>query len=120
MTVVIYGSSEPQQDIPSTNWTEVASINKTLEGEGEYMIWANSEYAGENVGEVIGARVLLDGAEVAIDHFSPVLSDQFKTFSPFGMVTLTAGPHTVSLEVRCVDVSQTVKVRRIRLLVMKH
>lgn len=120
MTVVMYGSVEAEREITSIDWTSIASISKMLGTEGEHMLWANCEYAGVNVGEIVGVRVLIDGIEVAFDHFEPRLANQFRTFSPFGMKHLDEGAHTVFLEVRCLDVAQTVKVRRVRLLVMKH
>ena len=116
----MYASSEPEQEVSSTSWTQVASVSKTLETLGEHMLWVNCEYAGVNVGEVVGVRVLIDGAEVSFDHFEPRLANQFRTFSPFGMKHFAEGLHTVSLEVRCLTPTQTVKVRRVRLLVMKH
>ena len=120
MTVIFYVSDEGEDSISSTSWTEVASVSKTLETPGEHKIFVNCEYAGVNVDEVVGVRFLVDGIERAFDHFKPVLSNQFRTFGPFGMIYFDAGPHKVSLEVRCVDVAQTVKVRRKRLLVEKH
>ena len=120
MTVIMYAANESEQEVSSVNWTPVASVSKTLETPGEHMIWVNAEYAGVNVDEVVGVRVLIDGDEASFDHFEPRLANQFRTFSPFGMKNFNVGTHEVSLEARCLDATQTVKVRRVRLLVMKH
>ena len=121
MTVIFYNSDESEEEISSTNWTQIASITDNIsEDDSKHMLWVNCEYAGINVGEIVGVRVLIDGIERAIDHFSPVLTGQFRTFSPFGMITFSAGLHIVTLEARCVNSSQTIKVRRKRLLVMKY
>lgn len=120
MTVIFYGSDESEEAVSSTSWIQVASVSGEVDTNSEHMLWVNCEYAGMNVGEVVGVRVLIDGVERGVDHFNPVLSGQFRTFSPFGMIVFSEGIHTVSLEARCLDISQTVKVRRKRLLVMKH
>jgi len=120
VTVISYRSDEPEEVISSTSWTDVESVTADIDADGEHIFWANCEYAGQNIDEIVGVRILLDGVEVAFDHFKPVLANQFRTFSPMGLKNLGLGSHNLVLQARCLDVSQTVKLRRKRLLLMKH
>lgn len=120
MTVKSYKSSESQQDFQYTTWQDVENISADVEEQADFMFWINAEYAGELVGEVVGLRITLDGSEVATDHFEPVIANQYRNFSPMGLKNLTIGSHSLVLQARCMNPSQTVKVRRIRLLVIKH
>lgn len=119
MTVTFYGASEAEEQHSSTTWVEVASVSGVA-WEGEYKVFISCEYAGVNVDEVIGIRVLIDDVEMGFDHHKPVLSGQYRKYCDFIMAHLSEGSHTVSLEARCLSPTQTVKVRRKRLLVEKH
>ncbi len=122
MTVISYHSEESESQVQSDEWQDVAqvAIDVANAGPGDYIIQANCEYAGETVGEIVGIRLLLDSTEVNIDHFKPVLPNQFKTFSSMGLKNLTDGFYYLTLQAVCLNPTQTVKVRRKRLLVMKH
>lgn len=123
MTVIIYRSEEDESQIQNDEWQDVAKVTIDIAagtGSGRYIIWANCEYAGKNLDEIVGVRLLLDGTEVAFDHFKPVLANQFRAFSSMGLKNLTDGFYYLTLQARCLDPTQTVKVRRKRLLVMKH
>ena len=120
MTVMFYAANEGEATThSSTSWVEVASVSGVA-SEGEYKVFVNCEYAGELVGVTVGIRVLIDGVEMAFDHYNPALANQYKTFCSFIMAVFSAGSHTVSLEARCLNSGQSVKVRRKRLLVEKH
>lgn len=122
MTVIRYHSEEGESEIQNIEWQDVAqvAIDIAEAGSGDCIIWASCEYAGVNVDEIVGIRLLLDSTEVAFDHFKPVLANQFRAFSSMGLKNLTDGFYYLTLQARCLNSTQTVKVRRKRLLVMKH
>ncbi len=126
MTVISYHSEEGESQVQSDEWQNIAQVTIDIAnaGPGDYIIWASCEYAGEYVVEggngIVGIRLLLDSTEVNIDHLKPVLPNQFKTFSCMGLKNLTDGFYYLTLQAVCLNLTQTVKVRRKRLLVMKH
>lgn len=117
--MIFYVSDESEESISSTSWTQVASVSGVTNARS-HKLFVNCEYAGQTKNGVVGIRVLIDGVEQAFDHFDPVLAGQYHTFCSFGIITFTVGEHTVSLEARCVNSSQTVLVRRKRLLVEQY
>lgn len=120
MTVMFYVANEGEATThSSTSWVEVASVSGVA-CEGEYKVFYNCEYAGALVDEPVAARVLIDGVEMSFDAFNPFMENIYRTFGSFVMAVLGEGSHTVSLEARCLSATQSVKVRRKRLLVEKH
>lgn len=124
MTVISYHSEEGESEVQGDEWEDVAKVfvDVAESGSGEYIIWASCEYAGVSLNKIVAVRILIDDVEVAIDHFKSVLANQFRTFSTMGLKhwEKVEGFHWLKLQAKCADPTQTVKVRRKRLLVMKH
>lgn len=121
--MISFHSEEGESTIKSEEWQDIAQVVIDISagaGPGEYIIWGSCEYAGQNVNKIVGVRLLLDSAEVAFDHFQPVLANLFRSFSSMGLKNLTDGFYYLTLQAKCFASPQTVKVRRKRLLVMKH
>lgn len=115
-------SEEEESAFQGDQWKDVAqdAIDVTKRARpGEYVIWAGCEYAG-HIGGTVEVRLLLDEREIAFDHFNPIQADKFRCFSVMVPETLTDGFYYLTLQARCLDPTQTVKVRRKRMLVMRH
>lgn len=120
--MILHFTEEKESKVKGDQWQDVAqdAIDITTRARpGEYVIWAGCEYAG-NIGGTVEVRLLLDERERAFDHFNPTQADKFRCFSVMMPETLTDGFYYLTLQARCLDPTQTVKVRRKRMLVMRH
>jgi hypothetical protein len=121
MTVILYQNQEAETQNATVDWAEKVSASGPLpDGEAHYMIWASAEYTGSATNKNAEVRVLLDGAEVALEQLTPPVTNQIRVFNSFGLVVLNGGTHSIALEFRAGSIPNTVRCRRARILVMKH
>ena len=121
MTVMFYQTVEGVQSKTDQAWIQVASKTGPLRVTGNFL-QLYAEYGGINVQKAkeVGIRVLVNGVEKGYDHFQPTLDGEYRAFSVFGIIEPTVEEdYTISLEVRTFGSSQTVNVRRVRLMAMQ-
>jgi len=116
---MFYNSAEGDQSNQGDTWYEIASQTGTLHA-GQHFIWVYAEYGGVQTNRTAHIRVLVDGTERGYDYHTPD-AGEYKAFSVFGMLNVAVeAEHTISLEIRGGAGSQTVNVRRIRLVIEKE
>ena len=117
MTIMFYQSLEDVQSNTVSDWTQVASKTGTLRVTGNFL-QLYAEYGGVSSNKDVGIRVLINGVEKGFDYHTPSIAGQYQSFSVFGIIEPSVeAEYTISLEVRALEVGQTVLVRRIRLMV---
>jgi len=121
MTVIAWEQGESEQIVNSTNWIQVAHKEWTQDRDAteEYFLIINAEYTIANIAQTVQIRVVIDGTEQSIDHFSPEVAGQFRTFCTLVFQQAGLGLHSLALEVRGTS-ADDITVRRRRLLVIKH
>jgi hypothetical protein len=120
MTVMIYEAVESADNNVGDTWYEVVSKSGNL-SVGEHFIWIHAEYGGILTDQTAEIRVLVDAVERGYDHFIPDISARYRSYTFFGLLDVTVdGSHTVSVEIKGGSATQTVSIRRRRLMVMKE
>jgi len=121
MTVIDWGKQEAEVEIFPTVWAEVAHRTYATERDNEeYFAVVSCEYTCQNINTIVGVRVLVDGTEKAFDSSKVVAANIYKAFTTLLLETLDSGPHVLELQAKTTDSTYPVKVRRVRLLVIKH
>ena len=117
MTIMFYESLEGVQSETTQTWTQVASKSGNLRVTGNFLQFY-CEYGGSTAKKDVGIRVLVNGVEKGFDYHTVGIAGQYKAFMVFGIIEPTVeAEYTISIEVRALEVGQTVNVRRIRLMV---
>lgn len=121
MTVIDWGKQEAEVQISETDWAEVAHRTYATERDNEeYFAVVSCEYTCQNIDTIVGVRVILDGAEKAFDAGKAIAPNVYKAFASLLMENLDSGPHVLELQAKTTNNTYPVKVRRTRLLVIKH
>ena len=125
MTVIFSEKSSLDMGYETAVWQEVASKTGVLRPVENYLHFS-AEYTGNIIENKpldtipVEIRVLINGVEVGADHFRPIDNTKYRKFGDFGVINPSSEmEYTISLEVRAFNTGQTVKVRRIRLMVMQ-
>ena len=120
MTVILFENEESESENQSTDWQTKISKSGDIDNDGEFIIWTSAEITGINTNRIVQARVLIDGIERTFDIFKPVISGLYRSFSSMGLIHLSMGNHSVEIQFACYTTPQIAKMRRARILVMKH
>ena len=121
VTVIDWGKREAKVQISETDWSEVAHRTyATKRDNEEYFAHISCEYTCPNIDTIVSVRVLFDGQEKDFDAAKVVAANVYKKFTTLLLETLDSGPHVLELQAKTADSSYPVKVRRARLLVIKH
>lgn len=126
MTVMRYFNDESEAVISGDTWTDVDTVivnvvESAADLPRDHMIWVSCEYSGASANKEVAVRVLIDGSEVAFDHFYPSMSDTYRKFSDMGLKHCdTELSYTIVLQGRSISSSQSISIRRRRLLVIQH
>ncbi len=121
MTVIDWAKKEAEVEISETDWAEVVHRTYTTKRDNEeYFAHISCEYTCPNIDTIVGVRILVDGQEKAFDASKVVASNVYKAFASLLLETLDSGPHVLELQAKTTNSAYPVKVRRVRLLVIKH
>lgn len=122
LTVILYNSDETESTTTSTIWQDKLIINGVIDSgsQGEHIIWAQCELTGSQKDKKIACRILLNGNERGFSYHKPDESNIYKTINFFGLRNLGSGIHQLKFQYVVSDTPQTAKIRRARILVMKH
>jgi hypothetical protein len=110
----------PADEVISTGWTQIISRDITLDEDN--FVFCSVEYAGGVIDIPVGIRIVVNSTEQAMDYFKPSIANAYRKFTDFGIINAPAegATYTFKLEARCLSTGQTLKVRRVRLMIMKR
>lgn len=119
MTVVLFLNSEEEEQTSENTWQDKGVVSGELI-EGDYFIHIYCEVTGTQTNRGIGVRVLLDDVEHAFDSKRPVVANAYQACSLMGSGFLTEGIHELKLQYVAESPPQVAKIRRARVLIIKH
>lgn len=121
MTVRFYDSVEAEQNFNSITWVDVASKTGSLDAV-ENWLWFSCEYGGTLTNREIEIRITLNDVERGYDYHTPEKTNGYKAFAVLGQISppVDDTSYTIKLQVKGENISQTINVRRIRLMVMQE
>lgn len=120
MTVITKEAVDTENQVTTTQWSEIVSKTFTINSLADYIVWISLELTNAATNRVASARILVDNVEESITSQFPAVANEFVTYSPIILLHLTPGEHTISIQARTSNASYATTIRRKRLVVMKH
>lgn len=120
MTVMAYDESEAESETSETSWQEKLSTLVELgDKPAPYLMFFTAEINGTLTNKLVYVRCVVDAVEIGRVVLKPNDSAEWSVFSGFkGQVV--SGDKTVRIQFRAASGGQTVKIRRARIIVIKH
>jgi len=121
MTVILYAKEESETVKDTVGWETKLEVSGDVNASEQtnYKIFVYCEITGSNTNRQVAVRVLVDGVERTFDSYEPPTSDLYKACCFMGLMSLI-GEHTLTLQFTPVNIPQTAKIRRARILLEKH
>ena len=120
MTIITALGLDAESVVSTVTWEEVANQEFTINGAGSFIMFISCEYTNSSTNRIAGVRILFDGVERAFTHGTPIVANEYITFSSTLLEDIDVGLHTLTIEARTSNSSYSTTVRRKRLVVMKH
>ena len=120
MTVMAYEENEDESETFDVLWQDKLSILVELgETPAPYLMFFTAEISGTATNKLIYARCMVDAVEIGKVIIKPNSSGEWTVFSGFKGKVIS-GDKTVTIQFRAESASQTMKIRRARIIVIKH